>query len=116
MAGESKTKSSTRKTKTTKTTKTRTRAAPAAPKAPAHPVPDFPHWPTLKDHVTVGTWRGLPNYECIHCPAATPTIGRAWQHLVEFHLSKPSPTRAVNTGLVTESGEPIVRDVPAEEE
>ncbi len=75
--------------------------------------PADPYIEGLGSHITIGTWKGIPNYECVHCTHATPTPIRAWEHFKSVHLE--SPTRAtVDTGLVTTSGEPLLRDVKKE--
>ena len=88
-------------------------------KAAPKPVPQHPLVAQLGDNITIGVWKGIPNYECAHCAYATPTPERAWEHYLDVHLKlKEKPTRAtIDTGLVTGSGEPIMRETePAEED
>lgn len=55
----------------------------------------------------IGRWAGKPNYECLVCPFSTLD-----QMVVEDHVNDHRmglPRRYVDTGLVGENGNPIVR-------
>lgn len=66
---------------------------------------------------TTAEWKGLPNYECVHCAYATVDHQSALEHATDAHGPPPQPkVETVNTGLVTESGTPITRAVTLDEE
>lgn len=55
----------------------------------------------------IGTWHGIPNYECLVCPFASTD-----QMAVDVHVAEHRVRRygvPVDTGLVGPSGQPIVR-------
>jgi hypothetical protein len=65
----------------------------------------------------VGSWKGLPNYECVECDHATLDLDVATSHYEAEHaLPVPPPPRIIDTGLVDADGAPIQRDEPAKEE
>lgn len=40
-------------------------------------------------HYTIGTWSGLPNYSCAHCPFSTLDEIEMIAHVLERHTPKP---------------------------
>jgi hypothetical protein len=43
-------------------------------------------------HYTIGTWSGLPNYSCTHCPFSTLGEAEMLQHIIDRHLPRaPEP-------------------------
>lgn len=56
---------------------------------------------------TIGSWKGLPNYECTMCGFATVNHRTALEHAAEFHA--PPEKEIVDTGFVDTSGAPITR-------
>lgn len=73
----------------------------------------------LREHTEEGLWKGLPNYVCRYCPAASLDPGVAVAHYRSEHAPPVARVvaRTINTGLVTEDGSPIERVAfePAEE-
>lgn len=37
-------------------------------------------------HYTIGSWSGLPNYSCTHCPFSTLDEAEILTHIIEKHL------------------------------
>ena len=73
---------------------------------------------TLREHTTESVWNDLPNYVCNYCESAWLDPRAAVEHFVAAHAPKPASARSINTGLVDETGSPIVRDeiAPPEED
>jgi hypothetical protein len=63
-------------------------------------------------------WKGLDNYQCLFCNFASLHRERIFEHYTTRHTSKPkAPAKIIDTGLVTEDGQPIGRvEEPAMEE
>lgn len=60
---------------------------------------------------TVGTWAGLPNYECRHCPFATLDEAEMLSHCIARHAPKPLGGGVV---LVADArGREVTAPVPA---
>ncbi len=63
---------------------------------------------------TIGSWKRMPNYECMFCGYATVNHRSALEHATEFHA--PPQKEIVDTGIVDEDGSPITRAVQPERE
>jgi len=97
-------------------------AKPRATPAPAKEEPrgdlaaPAPSDPLEGRMYTTGSWKGLPNYECLWCAFSTVDHETALEHYEADHQTRPKEARIINTGLVGEDGEPIKRVEPAEED
>ncbi len=63
--------------------------------------------PKPKPHWTVGSWSGIPNYQCAYCPFATIDGEEAIrQHIIDRHLPQVMTLedRARASGLVLGKG------------
>jgi hypothetical protein len=91
---------------------------PKASEASSSPAPAAPKADLLEGNIyTTGTWKGLPNYECLFCPFATVDHVAALEHFAAAHAPPEQEEQTINTGLVDSGGKPITRvETPAKEE